>query len=212
MNQQKLNPVAIVQVSALASFGWLATLQPAAAHHMMDGKMPSDGWEGFVSGLAHPIIGLDHLAFIVAVGLLSTLYSRGWRLPIFFLVSAMVGTGIHLLNLNLPVIESVIALSVIALGAILVLGKQFSFASVASLFTIAGLFHGYAYGEAIFGAEASSVVAYLIGFTVIQAAIALLAYTLSSGLGQKASALHRSFGFIACITGGIFLATSLHLA
>ncbi|MBW4419644.1 MAG: HupE/UreJ family protein [Myxacorys californica WJT36-NPBG1] len=212
MNQQKLNPVAIVQVSTLAGCGWLATLQPAAAHHLMDGKMPSSGWEGFLSGLAHPVIGLDHLASIVAIGLLSTLYSRGWRLPIFFLISAMMGTGVHLLNLNLPATESVIALSVIAFGAILVLGKRFSFASLASLFAIAGLFHGYAYGEAIVGAEASSVVAYLIGFTMIQAAIALLTYKLSSGSGQKASVLNRSFGLIACIVGAIFLATSLHFA
>ncbi|MBW4539052.1 MAG: HupE/UreJ family protein [Myxacorys chilensis ATA2-1-KO14] len=212
MNQQKLNPVAIVRVSILAGCGWLATLQPAAAHHLMGGKMPSNGWEGFLSGLGHPIIGLDHLASIVAVGLLSALYSRGWRLPIFFLVSAMIGTGTHLLKLNLPAPESVIALSVIAFGVILVLGKQLSFASLASLFAIAGLFHGYAYGESIFGAEPSPLVAYLIGFTVIQAAIALLAYKLSSGSGQKASALNRSFGLIACIVGAIFLATSLHFA
>jgi len=32
---------------------------------------------------------------------------------------------------------------------------------------IAGIFHGYAYGESIIGARVAALVAYLIGFTVI---------------------------------------------
>jgi urease accessory protein len=220
MVQQKLgqlSPVAIFRMGAIkggciatiASLSWLATLQPAAAHHLMGGRMPSNAWEGFLSGLGHPIIGLDHLAFVVAVGLLSTQYLRGWRLPIFFLASAMVGTAIHLLKINLPATESAIALSVITLGIILTLRKRFNFVVLASLFTIAGLFHGYAYGESIFGAESSPLVAYLVGFTVIQSAIALFAYRLGSS-AHKVPNLHRAYGLIACLIGAVFLATSLH--
>ncbi|NDJ15716.1 HupE/UreJ family protein [Myxacorys almedinensis] len=209
--QQKLNPVAVVQVGVLAGLGWLATLQPAIAHHPMGGNIPASGWEGFLSGLGHPIVGLDHFAFIIAVGLLSALYSRGWRLPMFFLVSAMMGTGLHLLKLDLPVPESIIALSVIALGIILLLGKRFNMPALATGFAIAGLFHGYAYGESIIGAEAAPLAAYLAGFTAIQAAIALFFYALSVGLGQKAPVLNRSYGFVACLIGTLFLATSLRL-
>ncbi|NES66951.1 MAG: urease accessory protein UreJ, partial [Okeania sp. SIO2D1] len=39
---------------------------------------------------------------------------------------------------------------------------------------IAGIFHGYAYGEAIIGAEMTPLFAYLLGFTVVQLLIALL--------------------------------------
>jgi urease accessory protein len=42
---------------------------------------------------------------------------------------------------------------------------------------VAGLFHGHAYGEAIFGAEATPVVAYLAGFGLTQYGIAIVAGT-----------------------------------
>jgi urease accessory protein len=40
------------------------------------------------------------------------------------------------------------------------------------LFAVAGLIHGYAFGESIYGAEASPLAAYLIGLAVIQAVLA----------------------------------------
>ena len=42
---------------------------PAAfAHHLMGGEVPTTAWQGLLSGLGHPIIGIDHFAFIVGVG------------------------------------------------------------------------------------------------------------------------------------------------
>jgi len=61
-----------VQSKALAiafSFSFLVFANPTSAHHTMGGGMPSNFFEGFMSGLAHPVIGVDHLAFIVALGL-----------------------------------------------------------------------------------------------------------------------------------------------
>src|ERR1044071_6160591 len=40
----------------------------ASAHHVMGGKMPTTFAEGFLSGLGHPVIGPDHLAFLLAIG------------------------------------------------------------------------------------------------------------------------------------------------
>src|SRR5262249_61127194 len=45
-------------------------IPPASAHHLMGGKLPGNAWEGFLSGLGHPIIGPDHFAFVVGVGLI----------------------------------------------------------------------------------------------------------------------------------------------
>jgi urease accessory protein len=48
------------------------------------------------------------------------------------------------------------------------------------LFTvIAGLFHGYAFGETVVGAERTVIGAYLIGLAVIMAAIATVAMLVS---------------------------------
>ena len=41
-------------------------------------------------------------------------------------------------------------------------------AAWAVLFAVAGLFHGYAYGEAIVGAETAPLAAYFLGFALIQ--------------------------------------------
>ncbi|HET9176699.1 MAG TPA: HupE/UreJ family protein, partial [Pseudolabrys sp.] len=40
----------------------------ASAHHVMGGRMPATFMDGFLSGLGHPIIGIDHFAAVVAVG------------------------------------------------------------------------------------------------------------------------------------------------
>lgn len=37
----------------------------APAHHLMDGALPATPWQGLLSGLAHPVVGLDHLAALV---------------------------------------------------------------------------------------------------------------------------------------------------
>ncbi len=56
----------------LTAFAAAATLlsQPAFAHHVMGGKMPGTFTDGLLSGLGHPVIGLDHFAALVAVGCL----------------------------------------------------------------------------------------------------------------------------------------------
>src|SRR5262249_29863369 len=41
----------------------------AFAHHVMGGKTPSTFVEGLLSGTGHPVIGPDHLAFLLAIGI-----------------------------------------------------------------------------------------------------------------------------------------------
>ena len=157
----------LAALATVIGIGFFFAPQPALAHHATGGKIPSNFFEGFLSGLAHPIIGLDHLAFVVAIGLLAVGQVRGALLPAGFVIAAMAGTGIHLLKFDLPASELAIAVSVIAFGIMLVGQKPNWFVLVSSS-AIAGLFHGYAYAESIIGAEMSPLVAYLLGFTTIQ--------------------------------------------
>jgi urease accessory protein len=152
----------------------LGTPQPAWAHHAMGSKLPSNGLEGFLAGLAHPVIGLDHLAFIVAIGLIAAGRLKGWLLPTGFVAGALVGTIIHVGRFNLPLGEIFVATSVIGLGTLLALNVRLNFAGLLALAIGAGIFHGYAYGESIVGAEGTPLWAYLVGFSLIQLAIALL--------------------------------------
>jgi urease accessory protein len=175
----------MVAISILVSLTVCA--QGALAHHPLDGRLPSTWLEGFLSGLAHPILGIDHLAFVIALGLVTSVIQWGQLLPIYFLVAAMLGTGLHLQSVDLPGNEAMVAFSVILLGSILAVGQRLPFGAVAIFGAIAGLLHGYAYGEAIVGAQTTALVSYLIGFTTIQAVIALGVWAIARKTQQVAN-------------------------
>jgi urease accessory protein len=42
----------------------------------MGGDLPETHWLGLLSGLAHPVIGIDHLVFVLGVGIWSALAGR----------------------------------------------------------------------------------------------------------------------------------------
>lgn len=152
----------------------VATAAPASAHHPFGGDTPQTWVEGFLSGLGHPVIGLDHLAFVIAAGLMAVgLGTWGWLLPLGFVLGTLGGTGLHLGGVDLPGLETVISLSVVTFGLLLAGGRRFPSALVLALGAIAGLFHGYAYGEAVIGAEMAPLAAYLAGFALVQGGIAL---------------------------------------
>lgn len=196
-------------VALLAIFGAPVS---AHAHHLMDGKVASNAFEGFMSGIAHPVIGVDHLAMIVAIGVLAAMMRPGFAVAAAFVVAAMCGTGLHLLNFDLPMSEPLVALSVVAVGCLIALRRQPGSALVLGICAVAGVLHGYAYGEAIFGAEAAPVVAYLIGFTVIQLAVAGVAYAVAKSLSAKAgeqSFSLRPAGYVVAGAGLALFATQV---
>jgi urease accessory protein len=183
---------------------------PSLAHHPLEGRVPTTFAEGFWSGLAHPVIGLDHLAVVVAVGLLAAISAWGAAIPVAFAVAAMVGTGLHLAEITLPAAELVIAASVLGFGLLLTLKDRPQSAVLVGLATLAGLFHGFAYGEAIFGAQTMPLVAYLAGFTAVQMAIAIAAFFAGRQLVQRSTApLVQRVGLVICGVGATFLATAL---
>jgi urease accessory protein len=194
----------------LVCIGLLSAGGKAIAHHALDGKIPSNFFEGFVSGLAHPIIGLDHFAFIVAIGLLAVGLSRGALIPAGFVLTALLGTGIHLLGLDLSGTEIIISGLAIAFGVMLLIQKRPNFIALTALASFAGLFHGYAYGESIVGALQTPLLAYLLGFSLMQYAIALIALFIGKSIEQKfTNSLMQFAGFVICSIGTVFLTSSL---
>ncbi|MEA3027257.1 MAG: urease accessory protein [Alphaproteobacteria bacterium] len=148
------------------------TSLPAEAHHMMGGGTPSTFMQGLLSGLGHPVIGLDHLAFIVAVGVAAGVAGLNLAVPALFIVASAIGVALHVRGVTLPVAETLVALSVVIAGAMIAWGRSLQVLVWAALFVVAGLVHGYAFGESIYGAEASPLAAYLLGLVIVQAAIA----------------------------------------
>lgn len=192
----------------------LSFAEPAWAHHPTGGEVPNNVFQGLLSGLGHPVIGMDHLAVIVASGLLAAAMQRGWMIPLGFVLATMAGTALHVQEITLPVVEGVIAISVIAMGTLLAILQREGTAIGYSLLiafgsAIAGIFHGYAYGEAIIGAEMTPLIAYLTGFTVIQLGIAFASYflvqTVLSHLSSPNVPLTRLFGCGIMGMGIVFL-------
>lgn len=157
-------------LSALALTG--LTL-PAHAHHMMDGQLPNTLAQGLLSGLGHPVIGLDHLAFIAAVGVAIGAYRLNAAVALAFVGASMLGVLVHVGGVSIPGAELLVAASVLLVGVLLARGAALPAAGWTALFAVAGLFHGYAYGESIYGAEQTPLLAYLAGLFVIQSVIAL---------------------------------------
>src|SRR5262249_14508947 len=147
----------------------------ASAHHIMGGRTPATFGEGMLSGLGHPIIGLDHFAAVVAVGCIAAMHSAGAALVIAFIVSMMAGLALHLNRGTVPAAEIPVRLFVIGLGVLMLGRRQMSAIAALVLFALVGLVHGYALGESIYGAEQTPLYAYLLGLAVIQSAIALVA-------------------------------------
>lgn len=200
----------IVGLSGLLFF---AMIEPAMAHHAMDNATPTNFWQGFLSGLAHPIIGLDHFAFVVAMGLIGAMTESGFVTPLAFLMAAMAGTGLHIASVDMPAPEIVIAASVISFGIILVKRIQLTAPILAALAATAGLFHGYAYGESIIGANMTPLFAYLAGFTIIQGVIAGAAMNwmrlLPLKSTQQPATVLKTSGLIVSAIGVVFLSKAL---
>jgi urease accessory protein len=154
------------------TLGTLLLATSASAHHAIGGATPSDGWEGFISGLAHPVLGLDHLAFVVAAGLLAARNRRGVVIPIAFAAASLAGTVVRVLALDLPAAELMIAFSVVLIGALLVESRR-SLPSIILLSSAAGIFHGFAYGQSIVGAEMTPLATYLLGLALVQIVMGL---------------------------------------
>ncbi len=70
---------------------------------------------------------------------------------------------------------------------------------------LAGLFHGYAYGESIVGAEPSPLAAYLLGFTLLQAAIAFGAWWLGDRLLRRTSERAKALALPGLAIAGVGL-------
>jgi len=154
----------------------------AHAHHVMDYAMPVTALDGFLSGLGHPVIGLDHLLFIAGAGVLAAPLRRGFRLPLVFVVASMIAAAARIAGADWGMAEIWIALSLIALGALMLAARVPKRSWIAGLFLVSGALHGYALAESIVGAERTPLLAYFAGLTVIQCAIALAAWAAAAWL------------------------------
>ena len=191
---------------ALAALPLLLAAAPAFAHHPLGGMAPETFVQGLLSGIGHPVIGLDHFAFVAAVGLAAAFMRNVWAPPLAAVIGMTAGCLLAVGLVALPMVEPVVAASVLLLGGMALFGRGLPAPAAALLFAFAGLFHGAAYGEAVIGAEPAPILAYLIGLAAVQMAIALGAAFLVRGVWKAGSAAALQPRLAGAVCAGIGLA------
>jgi urease accessory protein len=179
----------------------LAYIPTAGAHNI-----GAEG-AGFITGLAHPFMGLDHLLAMIAVGIWAaqTGGSAVWRLPLSFIAMMAVAALFGASGYGLLLLEPLIAGSVIFLGLMVVFAIRLP---VNLSMLIVGLFavvHGYAHGLEM--PQAGSAILYGSGFVLATT----LLHLIGIGLGKvtyRKQLLSRLSGSIIAIAG-LYLATAV---
>ncbi len=183
-----------------------ASTGPALAHHPMGGTTPTTFVQGLLSGFGHPILGLDHLAALIVVGLLASRAGRGWfLLPSLWIAAMGAGVLAHLAAVDLPGAELLVAGSLVAIALIGVFAPTLPLAVTGTVFAVGGFAHGHALAESIVGAEPMPLVAYLIGLVVVQAAITTAVAILARRLFPAADAPSPAFRAAAGAMGAVGL-------
>ncbi len=101
----------------------------------------------FTSGLIHPITGLDHIAVMVAVGMLGA-YLNGKKVflpPAVFVSFMTLGFVFGYLGINLPFVEKGVLLSVALSGLLLIFGSS-RLTLILPVLALFGFLHGLAHG------------------------------------------------------------------
>jgi urease accessory protein len=126
--------------AALAALAVIVSSTPAQAHGAAAG--------GAIGGLLHPLLGLDHLALLLAVAAAAAAIS--WQLLLWALAGALAGGVIGFAGGSVPAAEVLAALSISAVGLLLLSAGQVARIGTGSLggvvvaaaLAIHGMLHG----------------------------------------------------------------------
>jgi urease accessory protein len=157
---------------------------------------------GFVAGLLHPVSGLDHLLAMIAVGLWAAqIGGRALRLlPVAFPVAMVLGALAAGWGVGVPAVEIGIAVSVLALGGVILLAAKPHVVGGMALVAAFAVLHGHAHGAEV--PAAADPLAYGLGFVLTTAALHLLGVALGLVLASpRAIAAVRMVGAAIALAG-----------
>ena len=160
----------------------LLAATPALAHHPF-GMPEGSGitaWQGVISGIGHPLLGPDHLLFLLAIAFVGLSHPRRWVMPLLAL-----GLGGSLVSQFIPLpsaletaAEALVSLTLVLEGLV-ILGRL-----PAWLLLPAISLHGYLLGGAVIGAEPAPLLAYGLGLLIGQGLLLLAVTSVSTRLVQ----------------------------
>ncbi len=157
-----------------------------------------------LDGAAHPLVGVDHLLVMVAVGVLAAV-ARDRRValltPAGFVAGMVAGAVPALLGFGVPAVEVVIAASVAVVGLMIVSTTHNGGLWLPVLAAAFGAVHGHAHGTEL--PAGATPVAYVVGFVAMTAALQLAGY--SAGGRLHGSPFVRVGAGVAITAAGVGL-------
>ncbi len=183
----------------------LLMLSQAASAHEASGVAG-----GFESGFMHPILGWDHVAAMVAVGLWGAVLGQPaiWVLPVTSPLVMAIGGALGVAGVPVPGVEIGIALSALILGVMVVSAARPPLWLAAVVVAGFAIFHGHAHGTEL--PHAVSPLAYSIGFVLSTGMLHLcgIAFGLLTRW-RSGTLLVRAGGAVIALAGAVFLARAL---
>jgi urease accessory protein len=136
----------------------------AWAHPHVHGS--ADHATGAWAGFMHPILGLDHVLAIVAVGLLAVQLGGKaiWALPATFIGAMVVGGAAGMWGVALPLVEMAILASVAIFGIAVATGRKLPLPVAMVVVGFFAIFHGHAHGTELPAVVSPAL--YAVGFVV----------------------------------------------
>ncbi|MEJ2496276.1 MAG: HupE/UreJ family protein [Sulfurovaceae bacterium] len=126
---------------------------------------------GFMSGMAHPISGLDHILAMIGVGILAFFASKKGYLALVGFMGAMVLAAlIGKSGVTIPYVEEGILLSIAVVFALIGYAKNISTGIIVAIVAFFGAFHGYAHGAEF---TVGNFALYMLGFSLSTLALHL---------------------------------------
>ena len=191
----------IVVALAVASLLALVLDGSPAAAHVQTGEV-----SGVLTGVRHPVSGLDHVLAMIAVGLWGAQLGAPalWLLPVTFPMLMALGGLVGLLGVPLPGIEIGIAASAILLGLAVMSALRPPLAVAVVLVAGFAIFHGHAHGTELPPGE--NALLYSMGFVV--ATGCLHGVGIAIGVIQRwpwGQTVLRAAGAVIALAGVVFM-------
>ena len=168
---------------------------------------PGHSGDSLLAGFAHPLLGVDHLLSMLAVGVYAAQGPGRARLalPVVFVLAMLGGAAMAASGIGLPWLEQGIAASMIVLGLLLASAARVHVAAITLLVGVVAVLHGHAhYLEMGHQSAAAYAAGFGVAAVVIQAAGLLLSRWLpDSRAGQRSK---RVLGGVVAFSGAALLA------
>lgn len=180
-----LNRPATLALLSMLGCGLLLAA-PASAHHASELlQLPPTRLSGLLSGLAHPILGPDHLLFLLALSLVGLRRRALWMLAL--LAVSLGGSLLGLAWPGLPWAEGLGSFTLVLLA--LVLMTRLPIGLLLPAFAL----HGYLLSASVIGWNQAPLSFYLLGLLLSQGGLLLLSLTLLRRAGASLTSTRRQW-------------------